>query len=222
VKITKLTDTRPLMSLTGMLAGSSGGTGPSGQVPTSNGSNSVAWGSNVAVITADASNTILGPYVNFASGSNVNFTFDGAVGSVPSNTIRIHAQATGGGGGGGGGFPTVVPAYIWAVGASSGFLTPTVICQGTGTLNAHVHMSVSGAVFVNLMKNGVRQQQLTASSTGTQTFTGISVVANDQVYIAMSSGGTAFPDSHADNLNALTLTAGMAIMGGPVAGMAIA
>lgn len=92
-KITQLANTRPLLSLNGILGGSSGG-GPSGQVPTANGSNSVAWGSNVALITSNASNALLGPFVNFASGSNILFTLD--VGpfpqqAIPSNTLRIHA-----------------------------------------------------------------------------------------------------------------------------------
>jgi hypothetical protein len=89
MKITRLAATRPLLSLTGLLAGSSGGVGPSGQVPTSSGSNSVAWGSNVAVITSNGSNALLGPFVNFASGSNITF-------AVASNTLTINSTSGGG------------------------------------------------------------------------------------------------------------------------------
>ena len=48
-------------------------------------------------ITANSSNTLLNPIVNFAAGSNVLLTLDaGAGGAIPSNTIRIHS--TGGSG----------------------------------------------------------------------------------------------------------------------------
>ena len=46
----------------------------------------------VQLITADTSNTMLDPIVNFASGSNIVFSFT-------SNTIRIASTAGGGGGG---------------------------------------------------------------------------------------------------------------------------
>jgi hypothetical protein len=94
MKITALANTRPLLTLTGEVAGSFGGVGPSGQVPTSNGSNVVAWGSNVAIITSNSSNALLGPFVNFASGAGIAF-------GAASNTLTISATGTGGGGGGG-------------------------------------------------------------------------------------------------------------------------
>jgi hypothetical protein len=87
VKVTRLGHPKPLMSLTGLLGGSMGG--PSGQVPTSDGSNTVSWGSNIATIWANGSNQVLGPHVNFASGSNITF-------AVASNTLTIHGQAGGG------------------------------------------------------------------------------------------------------------------------------
>jgi hypothetical protein len=94
MKITVLGPSTPLVSLGGILSGGTtdGATeepAPSGQVPTSNGSNGVAWGSNVAVITANGSNVVMGPFVNFAAGSNVIF-------AVSSNTLNI--ASTGGGG----------------------------------------------------------------------------------------------------------------------------
>jgi hypothetical protein len=88
MRVTRLGPSRPILSLTGILSESEGG--PSGQVPTANGSNSVAWGSNVANIWSNGSNKLLGPEVNFASGSNIIF-------SVASNTLTISALATGGG-----------------------------------------------------------------------------------------------------------------------------
>ena len=99
MKITRLGGTRPLLTIGSIIGGGTaeGGTqspAPPGQVPTSTGSNSVSWGSNVGVISAGGSN-VLGPYVNFAAGSNVTLTID-QTGSAASNTIRIHATAAGG------------------------------------------------------------------------------------------------------------------------------
>lgn len=92
MKVTKLGYPQPILnSGTGL---SSGGRVPPGgndlQVLTSNGSNGRYWGENVARITSNGSNTLLGPYVNFASGSNITF-------AVSSNTLTIHGQAGGGG-----------------------------------------------------------------------------------------------------------------------------
>jgi hypothetical protein len=82
--------TRPRISLTTYTGGS--GDAPAGHVPTSIGSNGqVAWGSNVATITANGSNQLQGPFVNFAAGSNITL-------AVSSNTMTI--TGTGGGGGG--------------------------------------------------------------------------------------------------------------------------
>ena len=92
MKVTRLGGTRPLVSIGSIIGGGTapGATespAPSGQVPTSNGSNGVSWGSNVGIIQGNGVNA-LGPIVNFADGSNTTV-------SVSSNTIRIHA--TGGG-----------------------------------------------------------------------------------------------------------------------------
>ena len=65
--------------------------GPPGQALQSIGSNTVSWGSNVAIITSNASNALLGPYVNFQSGSGIAF-------AAASNTLTISATASGGGG----------------------------------------------------------------------------------------------------------------------------
>jgi len=65
--------------------------GTSGQVITANGSNGAYWGENVARITANGSNTVAGPFVNFAAGSNVIL-------AVSSNTLTIASSGTGGGG----------------------------------------------------------------------------------------------------------------------------
>jgi hypothetical protein len=85
VKVTRLGRSRPLVNVTTI--GSNPGT--SGEVITSTGSNGTTyWGPNVATITADGSNAVQGPFVNFASGSNILF-------SIASNTLSIHS--TGGG-----------------------------------------------------------------------------------------------------------------------------
>ena len=90
---------RALTLITASNIGGSGGTTTtgydgtfpgSGQVPTSTGSNTWAWASNVALITSNASNTLTGPFVNFASGSGISF-------AAASNTLTI--SATGGVGG---------------------------------------------------------------------------------------------------------------------------
>lgn len=111
MKVTQLGRAIPVGGLTG-LAGGGGeisGTNPdtglypgSGLVPTSTGSNTWAWGSNVARITANGSNALLGPFVAFASGTGIAF-------AASSNTLTISSTVTGGGGGGGGGAPTTVP-----------------------------------------------------------------------------------------------------------------
>lgn len=92
MKITRLGPTRPAVSIGYMVGGGStpGATevpAPSGQVPTSNGSNGVSWGSNVSVIQVNNVN-VLGPVVNIADGSNT-------IVSVSSNTIRVHATPGG-------------------------------------------------------------------------------------------------------------------------------
>ena len=92
MKIARFSRTRPLLTVTEILSGSAG---PDGQSVQSLGSNTVGWGSNVAIITSNGSNALVGPYVNFASGSNIIFTLE--VGgfpqqSYPSNTLRIHVD----------------------------------------------------------------------------------------------------------------------------------
>jgi glycerophosphoryl diester phosphodiesterase len=94
VKITKLGRPLPLISGGSLFDGdSTPGSpftpGPPGHVPTSNGSNSYAWSSNVALITANGSNLVQGPFVNFQSGTGTTF-------SVSSNTLTISAGAGGG------------------------------------------------------------------------------------------------------------------------------
>lgn len=85
----------PLVSLSTYLGGGGSGSqpgapnqppAPSGHVPFSTGSNAVAWGSNVAIITSNGSNQLLGPFVNFAAGAGATF-------SVASNTLTIGSSA---------------------------------------------------------------------------------------------------------------------------------
>ena len=87
MKITRLGPTIPILNSSTL--GSSGGTlvgGTAGTVPTANGSNGWSWASNVARITSNGSNTVAGPYVNFAAGSNMTF-------AVTSNTLTIYGSA---------------------------------------------------------------------------------------------------------------------------------
>ncbi len=86
MKVTRLGPGRPLLTLAGATGGSSGV--PGGFVPTADGSNGVSWGSNVATISANGSNYLLGPHVNFASGTGITL-------AVASNTMTI--TSTGGG-----------------------------------------------------------------------------------------------------------------------------
>ena len=89
MKLTREGKTRPLISLTSYSTGS--GDAPSGHVIVSTGSNGgTAWGSNVSHIYANGSNHVLGPFVNFAAGSNITL-------AVSSNTLTI--TSTGGGSG---------------------------------------------------------------------------------------------------------------------------
>lgn len=100
MKTTRLSTTRPITSLVSVLGGAATGVA-SGLVPVSNGSNGVAWATNVQTIGANGSNTLVGPFINFAAGSNMIITIEsGPGGSVPSNTLRFHSIASGGGGGG--------------------------------------------------------------------------------------------------------------------------
>jgi len=91
MKITRLGQATPLLSATS-LGGSGGTLDPvvgGGLVPVASGSNSWSWGSNVSLITANGSNAVLGPLVNFAAGSNITL-------SVSSNTLTITSAAGGG------------------------------------------------------------------------------------------------------------------------------
>lgn len=90
MKITKAPD-MVLGSIGSGNAGSVGGviitppaaTGP-GQGIVSSSSNTASWEPIISSITSNGSNTLLGPNVNFSSGSNIIF-------SVSSNTLFIHS-----------------------------------------------------------------------------------------------------------------------------------
>lgn len=100
MKITRLGPVRAVSTtstLGGGGGGIDGGTGTggstmppgSGTVPTATGSNTWAWASNVGAITANGSNAVLGPFVNFNGGTGVTI-------SVSSNTLTFAASgATG-------------------------------------------------------------------------------------------------------------------------------
>ena len=125
MKITRIGPSFPLLTAS-TLGGSGGPLTPSvgsGLVPISTGSNSWAWGSNVQWITSNGSNVLAGPFVNFASGSNVTF-------AVASNTLTISST-----GGASGDFVTTT--------AGGGEILSTVAASGaTETIdlaNGNVH-----------------------------------------------------------------------------------
>jgi hypothetical protein len=124
MKVTRLGRTRPLIGLDTYLGGA---VGPGGQVPTSNGSNGIAWGSNVGTIWVNGTTQVMGPAVNFANGSNTLVTVD-MVGAAASNTIRVHVTGV-----------TSDPAddtYVWMPLTSHASNTgaPELVWDGDGSL----------------------------------------------------------------------------------------
>jgi hypothetical protein len=111
MKITQIGRVRPVLGVSSLGGGGGGISGgnvdsglfpPSGTIPTANGSNQWAWGSNVANIWSNGSNKLLGPEVNFASGTGIAF-------SVASNTLTISSTVVSGGGGGGAATDPTIP-----------------------------------------------------------------------------------------------------------------
>jgi hypothetical protein len=92
MKITREDRTRPLVTLSSFTGGSGGDPGTGLVATGSNGG--TEWAPIVRTISADG-NAVIGPFVNFAAGSNITLTRD-MPGAVASNTIRIHS--TGGSG----------------------------------------------------------------------------------------------------------------------------
>jgi hypothetical protein len=80
---------RPKPAVTISTATGGSGDSSSGQVPTSNGSNGIYFGPNVATITSNGSNLLTGPFINIVSGSGTAF-------SASSNTLTIQAVAPSG------------------------------------------------------------------------------------------------------------------------------
>ena len=76
---------------------------PSGTIPTANGSNQWAWGSNVAIITSNSSNQLTGPFVNFQSGVGIAF-------AAASNTLTITNTGVPGPPGGGAASDPTIPS----------------------------------------------------------------------------------------------------------------
>lgn len=93
MKVARFARVRPVLTV-GELFGSTD-SGPSGQVPTATGSNGnpIIWGSNVANIFSNTSNHLIGPDINFLSGSGIAF-------AASSNSLTISATGTVTGGGG--------------------------------------------------------------------------------------------------------------------------
>lgn len=82
MKVTRLGDAEPLLTLGYGRTTSIPDGGTSGQAITANGSNSAYWGENVARITANGSNTLVGPFVSVLSGTGIAF-------AVSSNSLTI-------------------------------------------------------------------------------------------------------------------------------------
>jgi hypothetical protein len=130
MKITREDRTRPLVTLTSGTSGSggSGGQVPPGQVIVSNGSNGgTSWSSNVAIITANGSNQLTGPFVNFQAGTNITL-------SVSSNTMTIASS-------GGGGSGVANPAWIIDANAA-----PYSCVAGGGDCTTGLQAAVTAAV----------------------------------------------------------------------------
>lgn len=111
VRPTRFGNHQPILDLVA-LVNMSGVDAPSGSVLIANGSNGAAWGSNVQVITSNSSNALIGPFVNFASGTNIAF-------AAASNTLTIIGLPQAGGGGGGGAPTTAQYVTLVADGALS-------------------------------------------------------------------------------------------------------
>lgn len=140
MRITRLGPTVPLLNVGLGSTTQMPPSGPSGQVPTSNGSNGVAWGSNVAIIYANGSNAVLGPFVNFASGSGITLAVSSNTMTVTStgaaDTSNLLTKNEGGG-------DTVFPHG--PMGATETF-DPTDGNVHTGTLNANCTVTLSAPV----------------------------------------------------------------------------
>lgn len=89
MKVTRLGDAPPILnSGFGYTSQLPNPIGTAGQVVTSNGSNGAYWGENVARISANGSNALVGPFVSIAAGSNIIL-------STSSNELRIHSTSGG-------------------------------------------------------------------------------------------------------------------------------
>jgi len=130
MKVARFHPVRPVQTISELFGTT--GSGPSGQVLTATGSNSssVAWGSNVATITSNGSNVLVGPYVGLQSGSGIAF-------AASSNILTI--SATGGGGGGASvsfGSNATRVSEVSSAGASTDSARADHIHDGIGTITA--------------------------------------------------------------------------------------
>jgi hypothetical protein len=111
VKVTEIRRVRPVQGVSTIAGGGGGisGTGesglfpPSGSIPVASGSNTWSWGSNVAIITSNGSNQLVGPFVNIASGTGIAF-------SAASNTLTITNTGVPGPPGSGGSSDPTIPS----------------------------------------------------------------------------------------------------------------
>ena len=141
MKVARFHPVRPVQTISELFGTT--GSGPSGQVLTATGSNSssVAWGSNVATITSNGSNVLVGPYVGLQSGSGIAF-------AASSNILTI--SSTSGGGGGASvsfGSNATRVSEVSSAGASTDSARADHIHDGIGTITASSSNTVQRGTF---------------------------------------------------------------------------
>lgn len=116
----------------------------------------------------------------------------GAIEQTAAGKAKITIPAGGGGSASSGlgltSWSVPSEGYVDVPGMQS-LVTPKLVCRGTATISATFNVTLSQAVYFRSFKNGVEQQVITVSATGTVTPTNISVVAGDMVWYLMDGGG---------------------------------
>lgn len=198
MKVTAVGTGFPIGGLTGLaggggqVSGTDPNTGqypPSGQVPVATGSNTWAWASNLQTAWANGSNQILGPHINFVSGSGITL-------SVSSNAMTI--TSTGGGSLSYGSNSNSVSAAN-AAGASTLVSRADHVHQGVHQLSSNGSNSLFNDV--NLVAGtgialGVSSENITITNTGSSSGGGSSLT--DVVLNQSGNGNVRIPFLAAD------------------------